>query len=123
MQVGPAMLKIVRLQVAGYSCLVEVSWASKKKTNITSSTINSEFMALAATGKEAKWLKNLILEIPLWSKPIAPNSIHCDSAATLAKAYSQMYNEKFRHLGVMHNMIREIIMNGVISIEFVHIVI
>ncbi|GJS99435.1 zinc finger, CCHC-type containing protein [Tanacetum coccineum] len=39
--------------------------------------------------------------------------------ATLAKAYSQMYNGKSRHLGVRHSMIRELITNGVISIEFV----
>ncbi|GKC46663.1 zinc finger, CCHC-type containing protein [Tanacetum coccineum] len=67
---------------------------------------------LEAAGKEAKWLKNLLLEIPLWSKPIAPISIRYDSVATLAKAYSQMYNEKSRHLGVSHSMIHELIMNG-----------
>ncbi|GJV62063.1 hypothetical protein Tco_1468163 [Tanacetum coccineum] len=93
--------------------------ASKKQTCITGSTMESEFVALAAAGKEAEWLRNLILEIPLWSKPIAPISIRCDSAATLAKAYSQMYNGKSRHLGVRHSMIRELITNGVISIEFV----
>ncbi|GJU66943.1 hypothetical protein Tco_1253202 [Tanacetum coccineum] len=74
---------------------------------------------LEAAGKEAEWLKNLLLEIPLWSKPITPISIRCDSAVTLAKAYSQMYNGKSRHLGVRHSMIREMITNGVISIEFV----
>nr|GEX15242.1 zinc finger, CCHC-type [Tanacetum cinerariifolium] len=36
---------------------------------------------IVATGKEAEWLRNLILEIQLWSKPIAPISIRCDSAA------------------------------------------
>ncbi|GJY06970.1 zinc finger, CCHC-type containing protein [Tanacetum coccineum] len=61
--------------------------ASKKQTCITGSTMESEFVALAAVGREAEWLKNLLLEIPLWVKPIAPISIHCDSAATLAKAY------------------------------------
>ncbi|GKC09820.1 zinc finger, CCHC-type containing protein, partial [Tanacetum coccineum] len=75
------------------------SWASKKQTCITGSTMKSEFVALAAAGKEVEWLKNLILEIPLWVKPITPISIRCDSAATLAKAYSQMYNGKSRHLG------------------------
>ncbi|GJW51151.1 zinc finger, CCHC-type containing protein [Tanacetum coccineum] len=95
-----------------------ISWASKKQTCITGSTIESEFVALTAAGKEAEWLKNFLLEIPLWSKPIAPISIRCDSAATLAKAYSQMYNVKSRHLGVRHSMIRELITNGVISIEF-----
>ncbi|GJV00991.1 zinc finger, CCHC-type containing protein [Tanacetum coccineum] len=96
-----------------------ISRASKKQTCITSSTMKYEFVALAAAGKEAEWLRNLIHEIPIWPKPIASISIHCDSAATLAKAYSQMYNGKSRHLGVRHSMIRELIMNGVISIEFV----
>ncbi|GJX02653.1 zinc finger, CCHC-type containing protein [Tanacetum coccineum] len=95
-----------------------IFWAFKKQTCITGSTMESEFVALTA-GKEAEWLRNLILEIPLWSKPIAPISIRCDSAATLAKAYSQMYNGKSRHLGVRHSMIHELITNGVISIEFV----
>ncbi|GKC91188.1 zinc finger, CCHC-type containing protein, partial [Tanacetum coccineum] len=35
-----------------------ISWASKKQTCITGSTTESEFVALAAAGKEAKWLKN-----------------------------------------------------------------
>ncbi|GJY04448.1 hypothetical protein Tco_0370388 [Tanacetum coccineum] len=72
-----------------------ISWASKKQTCITGSTMESEFVALADAGKKD------------------------ECAATLAKAYSQMYNEKSRHLGVRHSMIRELITNGVISIEFV----
>nr|GEZ03244.1 zinc finger, CCHC-type [Tanacetum cinerariifolium] len=82
--------------------------AFKKQIGITSST-----------GKEAEWLRNLIHEIPIWPKPIAPISIRCDSAPTMARAYSQIYNEKSRHLGVKHSMVRELIKNGVISIEFV----
>nr|GEV15859.1 zinc finger, CCHC-type [Tanacetum cinerariifolium] len=63
-----------------------ISWASKKQTCITRSTMESKFVSLAAVGKEA---------------------------------YSQMYNGKSRHLGVKHSMIRELITNGVVSIEFV----
>ncbi|GJU35243.1 zinc finger, CCHC-type containing protein [Tanacetum coccineum] len=72
-----------------------ISWASKKQTCITGSTMESEFVALVVGGKE----------------------VEC--VATLAKAYSQMYNGKSRHLSVRHNMIREIITNMVISIKFV----
>nr|GEV19101.1 zinc finger, CCHC-type [Tanacetum cinerariifolium] len=75
-----------------------ISWVSKKQTCITGSTMKSKFIALAATSKEAECLRNLIHEILIWPKPIAPISIHCDSASTLAKAYSQMYNGKSRHL-------------------------
>ncbi|GJW20078.1 hypothetical protein Tco_0030700 [Tanacetum coccineum] len=105
-----------RLTYTGYPSVLEgytnASWISNTEDNSSTS-------ALTTAGKEAKWLKNLLLEIPLWSKPIAPISIRYDSAATLAKAYSQMYNEKSRHLGVRHSMIHELITNGVVSIEFV----
>nr|GEV99307.1 zinc finger, CCHC-type [Tanacetum cinerariifolium] len=42
-----------------------ISWAFKKQTCITSSTVESKFVALAAAGKEAEWLRNLIHEIPI----------------------------------------------------------
>ncbi|GJY81465.1 zinc finger, CCHC-type containing protein [Tanacetum coccineum] len=96
----------------------DASWMSNTKDN--SSTSGWVFLlALAAAGKKAEWLKNLLLEISLWVKPMAPISIHCDSATTLANAYSQMYNGKSRHLGVRHSMIRKLITNRVVSIEFV----
>nr|GEW33471.1 hypothetical protein [Tanacetum cinerariifolium] len=117
MQARSAILKTIRLLVAEYSLLGRgaISWAFKKQTCITSLTMDSEFVALAAAGKEAEWLRNLFLKISFWSKPIAHISILCDSAATLAKAYSQMYNGKARHLGVRHSMIRKLIMNGVVT--------
>ncbi|GKE24478.1 zinc finger, CCHC-type containing protein [Tanacetum coccineum] len=95
----------------------DASWISNTEDN--SSTSGWVFLLGGVAGKEAEWLKNLLLKILLWVKPIAPISIRCDSVATLAKAYSQMYNEKSRHMGVRHSMIRELIMNGVVSIEFV----
>ncbi|GJS06582.1 zinc finger, CCHC-type containing protein [Tanacetum coccineum] len=68
------------------SWYILVILASKKQTCITDSTMEYEFVALAAAGKEAK---------------------------------CQMDNGKSRHLGIRHSMIRELITNGVISIEFV----
>nr|GEW10507.1 reverse transcriptase domain-containing protein [Tanacetum cinerariifolium] len=103
------------LVYSGYPSVLEgytdASWICNTKYN--SSTSGWVFLLGGATGKEAKWLKNLLLEIPMWVKPIAPISIRYDSAATLAKAYSQMYNRKSRHLGVRHSLIRKLITNRV----------
>ncbi|GJX02614.1 zinc finger, CCHC-type containing protein [Tanacetum coccineum] len=49
--------------------------------------------SLTAASKEAEWLKNMLIENSLWSKPIAHISICCDSAPTLTKAYSQVQNQ------------------------------
>ncbi|GJS57761.1 reverse transcriptase domain-containing protein [Tanacetum coccineum] len=108
------------LTYSGYPSIIEgysdASWINTMEDH--SSTSGWVFL-LGGSGNEAEWLRNLIYEIPLWPKPISTISIRCDSIATLAKAYSQVYNGKSRHLGVRHNMIRELIMNGVISVEFV----
>ncbi|GKA24422.1 zinc finger, CCHC-type containing protein [Tanacetum coccineum] len=53
---------------SGWVILLEggsISWASKKQACITSSIMESKFVALTAAGKEAKWLRNLIHEIPI----------------------------------------------------------
>jgi len=96
-----------------------ISWSSKKQTCIADSTMTSEFIALHSAGKEAEWLRDLMHEIPLLQKPISPIVIHCDNNATLAKAYSQVYNGKSRHIGVRHSYIQGLIRNSVITIDYV----
>ena len=96
-----------------------VSWKSKKQTCITHSTMESEFVALADAGKEAEWLRDFLLEIPLTSKSVNSISILCDSQATLARAYSEIYNGKSRHISLRHDYVRKLIKSGIISLTFV----
>nr|GEX44518.1 zinc finger, CCHC-type [Tanacetum cinerariifolium] len=63
-----------------------VSWGSKKKSCLTDSTMATEFVALASCCKEAEWLRDLLINIPLWPKPTTPISVHCDSQSTLSRA-------------------------------------
>ncbi|GKB49612.1 hypothetical protein Tco_0900365, partial [Tanacetum coccineum] len=107
-----------RLTYTSYPSVLEGYTDASRTSNTENNSSTSGWVFLLAIGKEAEWLKNLLLEIPGWVKPIEPISIHCDSASTLAKAYSQMYNRKSRHLYVRHSMIRELITNGVVSIKF-----
>ena len=44
-----------------------------------------EFVALASCFKEVEWLRNLLIEILIWPKPMPPASIHCASEATLSR--------------------------------------
>ena len=48
-----------------------------------------------------------------------PVSIHCDSQATLARAYGHIYNGKSRHIGVRHSYVRQLISDRVIMVDFV----
>ncbi|CAL2258269.1 unnamed protein product [Prunus armeniaca] len=52
-----------------------VSWKSSKQTCIALSTMESEFIALEKAGTEAEWLRNLLVDIPLWKRP-APSELN-----------------------------------------------
>ena len=71
-----------------------ISWASKKQTCVSHSTMESEFIALSTVDKEAKWLRNMLLDIELWSQPRPAILVYCDNEATLGRANSKMYNGK-----------------------------
>lgn len=96
-----------------------ISWASKKQTCIAHSTMEAEFIALAAAGKEAEWIRDLLLDIQLWPCPMPSIPIYCDSEATLNAAYNSVYNGKSRHIRLRHNYVRQLIENGTISVVYV----
>jgi len=96
-----------------------ISWASKKQTCISHSTMESEFIALSAAGKEAEWLRDLLMDIELWPRPMSAISLYCNSEVTMSRAYNEVYNGKSRHISLRHTHIRELIENGVITIIYV----
>jgi len=96
-----------------------ISWKSAKQNCIARSTMESEFIAIELAGQEAEWLRCLMADIPLWGKPTPPVSLHCDSQAAIGVANNSAYNGKKRHIRVRHSVVRQLIKNGVISLEYV----
>ena len=45
--------------------------------------------------------------------------IHCDSQSMIGRAQSSMYNGKSRHIYHRHNTVRQLLANGIISIDHV----
>lgn len=96
-----------------------ISWKSSKQTCIAKSTMESEFIALELAGQEAEWLRGLLADIPLWGKPTPSISMHCDSQAAIGVANNRSYNGKRRHIRLRHGIVRNLIRNNVISLEYV----
>ncbi|KAL0309192.1 UNVERIFIED_CONTAM: Retrovirus-related Pol polyprotein from transposon TNT 1-94 [Sesamum radiatum] len=95
-----------------------ISWKSAKQTYIARSTMESEFIALELAGQEAEWLRNLVGDIPLWGST-APVSLHCDSQAAIGIAKNYAYNGKRRHIRLRHSAVKELLKNGIISLDYV----
>ncbi|GJT76306.1 ATP phosphoribosyltransferase 1, chloroplastic [Tanacetum coccineum] len=96
-----------------------VSWKSSKQTVNTRSTMEAEFVALDKAAEEVEWLRSFLEGIPLWPKPVTAVCIHCDSMAALTRAKNHIYNGKSRHIRRRHNTIKDLLRNGIISIDYV----
>ena len=46
-------------------------------------------------------------------------SMHCDSQAAITKAKSKIFNGKNMYICLRHNIVRQLLETGVISLEFV----
>ncbi|PHU28774.1 hypothetical protein BC332_00867 [Capsicum chinense] len=96
-----------------------VSWKSSKQTCIARSIMESEFIALDKAGEEAEWLRNFLEDISYWPKPVALVCIHCDSQTAIGKAGSMMYNGKSHLIRRRHNIVRELLSSGIITVDYV----
>ena len=81
--------------------------------------MESEFVALASAGQEAEWLRDLLLEVPLAKDNVSKVMIHCDSQVTLARAFSEVYNGKSRHIGLRHSFVRKMIKDVIITLTHI----
>ena len=55
----------------------------------------------------------------MWMKLVPSICIHCDSKLAIGRAQSHMYNGKSRHIRQRHNTVRQLLSNGIISIDFI----
>ena len=82
--------------------------------------MEAEFIALEKASFEAEWLRNLLADIPLWTRPPFV-SMRCDSQAAIAKAKSKTFNGKKMHIRLRHNIVRQLLETRVISLDFVRL--
>lgn len=96
-----------------------VSWKSRKQSCIAGFTMESKFFTLEIASHEAKWLRELLSDIPLGKKSEAHVPLHCDSQSYIDVTKNNVYNGKRRHIRVKHAMVREMFGNEIISLNFV----
>ncbi|KAK4400300.1 Retrovirus-related Pol polyprotein from transposon RE1 [Sesamum angolense] len=118
----PSLLKFLKvlLVVMYLPWVVERYFGNlpNKHVLLARSTMKSEFIALELVGQEAEWLRNLVGDIPLWGFTV-PVSLHCDSQAAIGIANNYAYNSKRRHIRLRHSAVKELLKNGIISMDYV----
>ena len=78
-----------------------------------------EFISFVKVVEEAEWLRHFLEDIPIWMKLVPSICIHCDSKLAIGRAQNHMYNSKSQHIHRRHNTMRQLLSNGIISIDFI----
>ena len=96
-----------------------VTWKSARQTIFAKYIIESEFIALELASNEAERLRNFLANIPLGIKPTPSVSMHCDCKSAIAIAKNNSYNGKNRHIRLRHDIVKQLLKDGIISIDYV----
>ena len=67
--------------------------------------MEAEFIALEKASSEAEWLRNLLVDIHLWTKPTLSVSRRCDKQVVIAKAKSKIFNGTNKYICLRHNIV------------------
>ena len=89
-----------RKSTSGYTFLLNnrvVSWRSKKKTSVTLSTMETEYISMSVAVQEAFWLKRLINYLGLTASQ-DPMTIDSDSKALIAYSKDPMFHGRTKYI-------------------------
>ena len=90
-----------------------------KKTVITRSIMEYEFIALDKCGEEAEWLRHFLEDIPRWPKLVPPICIHCDSKSVIGRAQNSFTTVSLGIFIVDIIPLNNYFSTGVISLDYV----
>ncbi|XP_037826171.1 secreted RxLR effector protein 161-like [Lucilia sericata] len=93
-----------------------ISWNSKKQQTTALSTTEAEYMALAAAGQEALWLRSLFNELGRSSSIV----IKCDYKSAINLSHNSTYHARSKHIDIRHHFIRNLVNDKKVVIEYLN---
>jgi hypothetical protein len=83
--------------------------------------MEAELTALDTTSVEAKWLRELLMDLLVVEKPVPAISMNCDNRTMIININSSKDNMKsIRHIKRCLKSVRKLRNSGVIALDYVH---
>ncbi|GJY83669.1 ribonuclease H-like domain-containing protein [Tanacetum coccineum] len=92
-----------------------VSWKSKKHNNLSKSSTEAEYRAMASVTFEVTWILKILRDLE-WDQ-VLPFKLFCDSQAAIKIASNPAFHERTKHLEIDLHFVREIFLSGVIETQ------
>ncbi|GMF16530.1 unnamed protein product [Phytophthora fragariaefolia] len=94
-----------------------IAWASKKQTSVALFTMEAEYGATAVAVKDAAWVKQLLVEIGLWTSARSVN-LQVDNQSAIKSMGNQMTSARSKHINLRYHYIRDVIARGDVIVSY-----
>ena len=84
-----------------------VTWNTRKQPTVALSTMEAEYMAVAAVTHKAIWLRQLISELRI--DTVGPTPIHVDNRAAIELTKDSKFHTCTKHIDIKHHYVRDMI--------------
>jgi hypothetical protein len=108
-----------RTSISGYTFISSggaITWGSKKQNTVSLSTTEAEYICLSDAAREAKWLRNLHMELGFEQQE--PTLIYGDNAGSLAIAQNPQYHKRTKHFDIKDHYIRKQVQMKNITLKY-----
>jgi hypothetical protein len=98
-----------------------VTWAARKQQSISTSTTEAEYVGLCNAAKEAVWIRNLLQGIGRGGYAGGTRAVRIlgDNQSALRLVANPEFHSKSKHIDVQYHYTRELMEDGVVSVEYV----
>ncbi|XP_028391792.1 uncharacterized protein LOC114516495 isoform X1 [Dendronephthya gigantea] len=95
-----------------------ISWKSRKQPTVALSTCEAEYIALTNAMQEAKFLKQLCIDMKV-SIHEGKAFIKIDNQGAMNLAKNPIHHQRTKHIDIRYHFIREEVKEGRVSLEYV----
>jgi hypothetical protein len=98
-----------------------VIWSTKKQKTVSLSSAEAEYMALAATTQEVKWVSQFLHELlHVSGMSLCVNmSVYVDNQAAMLISKNDVYHDRTKHIDIRYHFIRDAIKSGLCKLVWV----
>jgi len=112
-----------RKSISGYSfklseCGPLISWRSRKQQTVALSTCEAEYIALAETVQEGKFLRRLCIDLRILQENNSAN-IHADNQGAIKLAKNPVFHQRSKHIDIKYHFIRSELQLGTINVQYI----
>jgi hypothetical protein len=94
-----------------------ISWKSRKKSSISLSTTEVEYITACSTSCETIWLRKLLTD--LFDLEMRATLILCDNQSCIKMTKNPLFHDRSKHIEIHYHYIHDMLQRGALKLQYI----